>query len=115
MTPLFTFVLPSFLPPSIHLVNRSPIIRASFKPWAAWLRPPALAMKSINSVLHRKGKKRKKNPETWNPVKRYLKRYFRCHGEAVSDDGLLLRGATFPAVQLDAAAARQKNLLVHLH
>lgn len=65
--------------------------------------------------------RKEKKPNTLNLelqmhlMKRYLKWYFRCHGETVSDDGLFFCGATFPAVQLNAAAAWQKNLLVHLH
>lgn len=68
-----------------------------------------------NLSNHRKGKKNRNLELHVYPVKRYLKWYFRRHGETVSDDRLFLCGATFPAVQLNAAAAWQKNLLVHLH
>lgn len=44
----------------------------------------------------------------------YLEGDFSRHGEAVSDDGLFFRGATLPAIQFNAAAPRQENLLVHL-
>lgn len=37
------------------------------------------------------------------------------HGEAVRDDGLLLRRAAFPHVQLHAATSGQQHLPVHLH
>lgn len=43
----------------------------------------------------------------------HLEEDLRCHGEAVGDDGLLLRGPAFPAVQLHAAAAGQQRLAVH--
>ena len=39
----------------------------------------------------------------------------RCHGEAVGNDRLFFCGASLPAVQLDATAARKQDLLVHLH
>lgn len=45
----------------------------------------------------------------------HLEGDFSCYGEAVSDDGLFFRGATFPAVQFNAAAPWQENLLVHLN
>lgn len=44
----------------------------------------------------------------------YLEGDFRRHGEAVSDDRLFFCGATLPAVQFDAAAPGQEDLLVHL-
>lgn len=43
----------------------------------------------------------------------YLEEDLSCHGEAVGDDGLLVRGPAFPAVQLHAAAAGQQRLAVH--
>lgn len=45
----------------------------------------------------------------------HLEGDFSRHGEAVSDDGLFFGGAALPAVQLDAAAPGQEDLLVHLH
>lgn len=51
-------------------------------------------------------------PHCYHPA--HLEGDFSCYGEAVSDDGLLFRGATLPAVQFDAAAPWQENLLVHL-
>jgi len=48
-------------------------------------------------------------------VHEHLKADFRGHGEAMSDDRLLLCGASLPAVQLHTATASQHHLAIHLH
>lgn len=45
----------------------------------------------------------------------HLEGDFWGHGEAVCDDGFLLRRTPLPAVQLHTAAARQQRLPIHLH
>lgn len=45
----------------------------------------------------------------------HLEGNFGCHGEAVCNNGLLIRWTTFPAVQLDTTAPGEQNLSVHLH
>lgn len=44
----------------------------------------------------------------------HLEEDLSCHGEAVGDDGLFIRRFALPAVQLQAAAAGQQALTVHL-
>lgn len=94
----------------MHLLNSSGLLgcTANRRFFRLCKEKRVFAIKQIKSEM--RGKK-KRHCST----KRYLKWYFRRHGETVSDDGLFLCGATFPAVQLDAAATRQKDLLVHLH
>lgn len=45
---------------------------------------------------------------------KHLEEDLSCHGETVGDDWLLIWRLSFPAVQLQAAAARQQTLAVHL-
>lgn len=45
---------------------------------------------------------------------KHLEEDLSCHGEAVGDDGLFIWGFALPAVQLQAAAAGQQALPVHL-
>jgi len=49
----------------------------------------------------------------WRRLLPYLEEDLGCHGEPVSDDGLLVRGTALPAVQLHAAAASQQRLAIH--
>lgn len=44
----------------------------------------------------------------------YLEEDLSCHGEAMGNDGLFIRGFALPAVQLQAAAPGQQTLSVHL-
>lgn len=123
--PLFTFVLTLLLmvqkeillPPSILPVNQS---HPGFNYYSCIFQTALVYLATPYSICHKIyqiiGKENKINMELQvYLMKRYLKWYFRCHGETVGDDGLFLCCATFPAVQLNAAAAWQKNLLVHLH
>lgn len=45
---------------------------------------------------------------------KHLEKDLSCHGETVGDDWLLIWRLSFPAVQLQAAAAGQQTLAVHL-
>lgn len=47
-------------------------------------------------------------------VLKHLEEDLSCHGETVGDDWLLIWRLSFPAVQLQAAAAGQQTLAVHL-
>lgn len=44
---------------------------------------------------------------------KHLEEDLSCHGETVGDDWLLIWRLSFPAVQLQAAAAGQQTLAVH--
>jgi len=43
----------------------------------------------------------------------HLEEDFSCHGEPVSDDGLLIWGTALPAIQLHTATPGQQRLTVH--
>lgn len=47
-------------------------------------------------------------------VSKHLEEDLSCHGETVGDDWLLIWRLPFPTVQLQAAAAGQQTLAVHL-
>lgn len=62
-TSLFTSVLTSFLPPSIRLVHRSPIIHASFK--LLRLAPPTSVCHGIHQICPSLKRKKRKKKQTW--------------------------------------------------
>lgn len=98
---------------SIYMFIHLSDCHQSFPPKHLCPQPTHLTVPSAASSK-RDQSKPEQGKHRWSKLSPYLEEDLGCHGEAVGDDGLLLRGAALPAVQLHAAAAAQQRLPVHL-